>query len=70
MDDLEQNGGPEGVWRYGFRDLACFNKALLAKQIWRMWTMPDSLVALIIKAKYHSDCSVIEATLLKKPSFA
>ena len=32
--------------------------------------MPDSLVARIMKAKYHPDCSVIDAPLAKKPSFA
>jgi hypothetical protein len=54
----------------GFRDLGCFNKALLAKQIWRLWKTPDSLIARIMKAKYYPECSVLEASLGKKPSFA
>ena len=54
----------------GFRDLSCFNKALLAKQVWRMWTTTESLVARIMKAKYHPNCSILEAPLLAKPSFA
>ena len=54
----------------GFRDFTYFNQALLAKQIWRLWKSPDSLVAQIMKAKYYPDCSVLEAPLGKKPSFA
>ena len=62
-------GVPKAYRGMGFRDFTCFNKALLAKQIWRMWKMPNSLVARIIKAKYHPDCSIIEASLVNKPSF-
>lgn len=54
----------------GFRDLACFNKVLLAKQVWRMWKMPDSLIARIMKAKYHPEVSILEAPRGKKPYFA
>jgi ribonuclease HI len=54
----------------GFRDLICFNKALLAKQCWRLLKSPDSLVARIIKAKYYSNGSLMMAKLGSKPSFA
>jgi hypothetical protein len=54
----------------GFRDLVCFNKALLAKQCWRLWQNPDSLAATIIKAKYYPHSTFLEATLGKRPSFA
>lgn len=37
----------------GFRDLACLNRALLAKQEWRLLKEPQSLVAKIFKAKYY-----------------
>jgi hypothetical protein len=53
-----------------FRDLVLFNQALLAKQIWRLIEDPSSLVARIMKAKYHPQCSVMEAPLGRKPSFA
>jgi hypothetical protein len=53
----------------GFRDFTCFNKALLAKQIWRIWKTPDSLTARIMKGKYFPNCSVLEATLGKKTIF-
>jgi hypothetical protein len=54
----------------GFRDLSCFKKAMLAKQVWRLWKTPDSLIAKIMKAKYFPDDSILEAPLGKKPSFA
>jgi hypothetical protein len=38
----------------GFRDLCNFNSALLAKQIWRLWKFPGSLIANIMKAKYYA----------------
>jgi hypothetical protein len=38
----------------GFRDFLSFNKALLAKQAWRLWSQPESLVAKIMRAKYFS----------------
>jgi hypothetical protein len=50
----------------GFRDLVLFNKALLAKQVWRLLQQPDSLVARIFKAKYHSSSPILEATMGKK----
>jgi hypothetical protein len=44
----------------GFRDFHSFNKALLAKQCWRLWNQPDSLVSQIMKAKYYPDCNILE----------
>jgi hypothetical protein len=32
--------------------------------------MPDSLVARIMKAKYNPECSILEAPLKNKPSYA
>jgi hypothetical protein len=54
----------------GFRDFLSFNKALLAKQAWRLWSNPQSLVAKIMKAKYFSGSSILEAKLGTRPSFA
>jgi hypothetical protein len=36
-----------------FRDLGIFNKALLAKQAWRLWHSPNSFLSKIIEAKYY-----------------
>jgi hypothetical protein len=42
----------------GFRDLMAFNKALLAKQWWRVVQEPDSLVGCILRAKYFPRVSI------------
>jgi len=54
----------------GFRDLRCFNLALLAKQWWRLINDPSSLAGRILKAKYFSRDSFLEAKLGNHPSFA
>ncbi|XP_059431505.1 uncharacterized protein LOC132165008 [Corylus avellana] len=46
------------------------SRALLAKQSWRLWNQPDSLVAKIMNAKYYPDCSILEAKIGRRPSFA
>jgi hypothetical protein len=53
----------------GFRDLESFNKALLAKQCWRILQNPDSLVAKIFKAKYFPRGSILTAQLGRRPSY-
>lgn len=53
----------------GFHDLECFNNALLAKQGWRIIQNPDSLVARILKEKYHPNDTFLGAPLSKKSSY-
>jgi hypothetical protein len=55
----------------GFREFPCFNQALLARQLWRLWKKPKSLIAMIMKAKYfQSTGEVLDANLGSKPSYA
>jgi hypothetical protein len=54
----------------GFRDLGMFNKALLAKQAWRLWHSPNSFLSKIMEAKYYWGGNFLELKLGVWPSFA
>ena len=45
----EKMGRSKHVREMGFHDFRCFNKALLAKQCWRLWKHPDSHVGHIFR---------------------
>ncbi|XP_042962626.1 uncharacterized mitochondrial protein AtMg00310-like [Carya illinoinensis] len=45
----------------GFIDLESFNKAMLAKQVWRVLNNPNSLVAQLLKQKYFKRGSILNA---------
>lgn len=53
----------------GFRELTSFNKALLAKQVWRIMDNPNSLVARVLKARYFKHSDILEASLSSNPSY-
>ena len=52
---------PKSKGGMGFRDLHGFNLAMLARQAWRMLTVPDLLCARVLKAKYFPDTSLLNA---------
>lgn len=54
----------------GFKDLECFNQALLARQVWRILYYENSLLAQVLKGKYFENEIVLQAKLGSKPSYA
>ncbi|XP_074314409.1 uncharacterized protein LOC141649624 [Silene latifolia] len=67
------------AWRYlcrpkargglGFRDFEEFNRALLAKQAWRLICEDGSLMGRILKGKYFPNCSFMDAEVGNNPSY-
>lgn len=53
----------------GFRKMDIFNKALLAKQIWRIVQNPTSLVARVLKARYFKHLDIMQASTGNNPSY-
>jgi hypothetical protein len=54
----------------GFRDLQSFNLSMLAKQVWRLLSQPDSLCARVLRANYYPDGRLLNATLKSGSSFS
>lgn len=59
---------PKIMGGLNFRDLEGFNKALIAKQVWRILTNPESLVSRFLKSIYFNNTNILEAELGRKPS--
>jgi hypothetical protein len=54
----------------GFKTLREFNLAMLAKQVWRLHTNTNSLIAQCYKARYYPNSDIIQASSGNNPSFA
>lgn len=60
---------PKGKGGMGFRDLQSFNLALLAKQVWRLQSDPDSLCARVLRARYYLDGKLLNARMKSGSSY-
>ena len=60
---------PKGHGGLGFKQLHSFNIVLLGKQLWNILTLPDSLMAKVVKSRYFPRNSVLQASLGHNPSF-
>lgn len=60
----KENGG------MSFKDLECFNLALLAKQAWRILYEPGGLMARVMRGKYFENGQFLTASLGSRPSYA
>ena len=52
----------------GFWDFRLFNQALLARQAWRLLTIPDSLCARVLRAKYYPNGRLEDTVFAGNPS--
>lgn len=66
----EQLSIPKDQGGLGFKDIETFNLAFLGKQMWRLLTRKDSLLAKVFKARYFSKTSPLEVSLGSRPSYA
>lgn len=53
----------------GFRDLAVFNQAILAKQNWRLIGYPDSLLDKVLRGRYFQTGNFLKAKIGHNPSY-
>ncbi|KAH1090504.1 hypothetical protein J1N35_017761 [Gossypium stocksii] len=57
---------PKCAGGMGFRDLFLFNQALLAKQVWRIFSQPDCLLSKVLKARYFPTTDILSAKVARR----
>ena len=60
---------PKNRGGMGFRDIHCFNLAMLAKQCWRLIDQFDSLCARVLRSKYYPSGDILNCELKKGSSY-
>lgn len=60
---------PKSMGGMGFRDLNCFNAALLAKQSWRLLEGSNKLLLDTLRTHYFKHSSIIDACRGHDPSY-
>jgi hypothetical protein len=53
----------------GFRDMHLFNKAMLAKQVWRLQTNPNSLIGQCLKSRYYPNSDILHSLQGRNSSY-
>lgn len=61
---------PKSMGGMGFRDLKCFNQALLGKQGWRLCSNVRSLLQRVLRACYYKHASFVESLRGYDPSYS
>lgn len=61
---------PKDVGGLGFRNIELSNHALLGKQAWRIWNMPDSLLAQVLKHHCFPSSEFLSSSVGTRPSYA
>jgi hypothetical protein len=61
---------PKGNGGMGFRDMALFSQALLARLAWRLIQSPNSLYARVLKARYFPHGNILDIVFSSDPSLA
>lgn len=68
METVEKVWMTKSQGGLGFRDMECFNQAMLSKKYCRLLTNPNSLVAKIMQEKYYKQGDLLQARTGNAPS--